>query len=52
MKKLMIFSVLLSIAATATAQDAPNPAQRGQSRPPGRSDPHIVPPRATPHLHS
>src|SRR5205085_12250051 len=47
------FSVLsMFVAVTAVlAQDGPSARQAAQNRPAGRSDPHIVPPRATPDLH-
>ena len=52
MKKLFTLSFLSILAVIAAqAQDAPTPAQPGQNRPSGRSDPHIVAPRATPGLH-
>jgi DNA-binding beta-propeller fold protein YncE len=52
MKKLLalnVLSILVGVAA-ALAQDAPGQAQPSQNRPAGRSDPHIVSPRATPGL--
>ena len=52
MKTLFAFSVLSILVGVTAAvtQDAPSRAQPGQDRPAGRSDPHIVPPRATPGL--
>ena len=48
---LWVCSSLTLVGVTAAlAQDAPGPAQPGQNRPAGRSDPHIVSPRATPGL--
>src|SRR5205085_4493508 len=53
MKTLSTFSILsILVGVTAAlAQDAPSAPQRGQNRGAGRSDPHIVAPRATPGLH-
>ena len=51
MRKLLtcgVVSILVGLAAVL-AQDAPAPPQRGEPRA-SRSDPHIVPPRATPNL--
>jgi len=45
-----VLSILVGVTV-ALAQDAPPPAQPGQNRPAGRSDPHIVAPRATPNVH-
>jgi hypothetical protein len=52
MKRVFIIGVLSFVAViAAVAQDAPSTPQRGQTRSARRSDPHIVPPRATPGLH-
>jgi DNA-binding beta-propeller fold protein YncE len=47
---LTVLSIVVAVTAVL-AQDAPGPRQAGQNPPAGRSDPHIVPPRATPDLH-